>query len=673
MSANRSSSILAVDFGNVHTRAILIDLVDGIYYLVAQGEVQTTAGFPNGDVAIGLARVVEQISRATGRRMMTDDLRQVITPEQPDRSGVDTLIFTASIGRPLRTVLMGLVPSISVASGRRSAAGTYIEIVDTFSLDDPRPEQDRFNALIAARPDLIFIVGGSEGGAEQPVLELAQMARLSLQTARTSSKPIVLFAGNSALIAPMRTLFDGLTTLFVAENVRPTLERESLEAAQLQLALSFDSYTERRGLGFDVIGAMSRLGILPTAQSYELIVGYLGRAQPGGVLAVDTGSAVSTLSASIGGTVSTSIRTDIGLGHSAAALLDAVGMDAVRAWLPFEADESEIRAYALNKTLRPATVPETLRGLYLEHALTRAALGGLLKLSRPTWTPEAVDEVNEPLPPFSTIIGAGAALTRTGRPGMAALLLLDAFQPTGVTTLQADANALIPALGALARVNPEAVVQVLDANGLETLCTAVSLSGAINPGKAAAVVRITTEKGETQTHTVQGGTLWAYPLSLGVRAQVQVNVIGRALTIGGKKRVRFDIEGGTAGLIVDARGRPLPLGATVHERAAQLPLWYAQATGDPVRESPAAWDASAPAAPEPEPAADSTRRERHARKRPTEESVSLAEINAAKQSRPKRGLFGRGRKTQPLRPAEPVMPEAQAQGDDLDDLRRLLP
>ena len=160
MSANRSSSILAVDFGNVHTRAILIDLVDGIYYLVAQGEVQTTAGFPNGDVAIGLARVVEQISDATGRRMVTNDLRQVITPEQPDRSGVATLIFPASIGRPLRTVLMGLVPSISVASGRRSAAGTYIEIVDTFSLDDPRSEQDRFNALIAARPDLIFIVGG---------------------------------------------------------------------------------------------------------------------------------------------------------------------------------------------------------------------------------------------------------------------------------------------------------------------------------------------------------------------------------------------------------------------------------------------------------------------------------------------------------------------------------
>ena len=34
------NSILAVDFGNVHTRALLIDLVDGVYRLVAQAEEQ---------------------------------------------------------------------------------------------------------------------------------------------------------------------------------------------------------------------------------------------------------------------------------------------------------------------------------------------------------------------------------------------------------------------------------------------------------------------------------------------------------------------------------------------------------------------------------------------------------------------------------------------------------
>ena len=34
----------------------------------------------------------------------------------PDRSGVDMFVATASIGRPLRTVVVGLMPEISAAS-----------------------------------------------------------------------------------------------------------------------------------------------------------------------------------------------------------------------------------------------------------------------------------------------------------------------------------------------------------------------------------------------------------------------------------------------------------------------------------------------------------------------------------------------------------------------------
>ena len=84
----------------------------------------------------------------------------------------------------------------------------------------------------------------------------------------------------------IRALFDGLTTLFIAQNVRPSLEDEELETAQLQLALAFDDYRANRGGGFQAVGELSRLGVLPTAQSYNLIVDYLGRTNPGGVLAV---------------------------------------------------------------------------------------------------------------------------------------------------------------------------------------------------------------------------------------------------------------------------------------------------------------------------------------------------------------------------------------------------
>ena len=310
------NSILAVDFGNVHTRALLIDLVDGVYRLVAQAEEQTTGSFPISDVGVGFRRVVQQLSAITGRRFLQDN-GAIITPEQLDRSGVDAFIATASIGRPLRTVLVGLMPDMSIASAQRAATGTYINIVDVISLDDMRSTEDQLNAIILAHPDLIFITGGTENGAREPVLERAQIVRLALHL--TQNHANVLYAGNSALVPQIREMFDNLATLFIADNVRPTLDDEALGTAQAQLASAFDSFSERRGIGFDEVGMMSHVGILPTAQSYHAVVTYLGKiaGRNGGVLAVDIGSAVSTMSASIKDLPATSIRTDVGVGHSA--------------------------------------------------------------------------------------------------------------------------------------------------------------------------------------------------------------------------------------------------------------------------------------------------------------------------------------------------------------------
>ncbi len=583
------NSILAVDFGNIHTRALLIDLVEGVYRLVAVAEERTTGGFPISNVDVGFRRVAAQLATNTGRRFLANDGR-VITPEQPDRSGVDVFIATASIGRPLRTVLIGLTPDMSIASAQRAAAGTYVEIVDVISLDDLRSAQDQLNTIILARPDLIFIVGGTEGGAAEPVLKLARLVRLALRLLGTHAN--VLYAGNSDLVPQITELFENVATIFFADNVRPTLDGEALDTAQEQLARAFDSFTEQRGLGFDEISYMSRVGVLPTAQSYHAIVSYLGKtAAQGGVLALDVGSAVSTLSASVDGHAATSIRTDLGLGHSARSVIDAVGIDAVRMWLPFFADDNEILSYALNKTLYPGSIPETLRSLYFEHALLRAALIGLLRAARPTWTPDqALDDLSEALPYFERIVGAGAGLTGTGQPAMTAMLLLDVLQPVGVVDLQVDASALIPALGALARINAEAVVQVLDASGLEHLCTTVNLSGSPRKGKPALHVSITSiELGETEKFTVSGGELWVYPLSHGVPARVRISVVGRGLSIDGKRRLKLDVDGGTAGLVIDARGRPLPLATNLKVLSVQIPEWYAQVTGDPIFGVPTEW------------------------------------------------------------------------------------
>ncbi len=599
MFANRSGSILAADLGSVHTRLVLFDLVDGSYRLIARAEGRTTSGFPFYDVNVGLVRAVKTISEVTDR-VLLNPTQRIIIPEQPDRSGVDYFVATASTGRPLRTVMLGLVPEISIASGLRAAAGTYVEIVGTFSLDDTRSEEQQVNALVKSSPDLVLITGGTEYGAMEPILQLARSVQLALLLMDRARRPVILYAGNSAIVPQIRTMFDSMTALFVAPNVRPSLEEEYLDGAQLQLGQAFDAYKATRGGGFDTIGQMSERGVLPTAQSYNLIVEYLGRAQTDhGVLAVDVGSAVSSLSAFVNGDVNTIIRTDIGLGHSAHNLFETTSLAALERWLPFPVSHDEIETYTRNKALHPESIPESLREMYIEHALLRTGIQLLVEASQPIWYNTAQPPLNVPLPSFSPIIGAGAGLTRTGSPGFTALLMLDSLQPEGIANLQVDPHGLIPVLGALASVQPEAVVQVLDSTSLESLGTSFSVSGQPRTGKAALKVKIKTENGEVVEQQVDGGNVWIYPLDSGEKAEVEIRVLSRGTSIGGKGRIKQTFEGGTAGLIFDARGRPLTLAKDARGRAGQLPLWVSQATGEPLKELDERWFAP-PAKPEKE-------------------------------------------------------------------------
>jgi len=297
--------------------------------------------------------------------------------------------------------------------------------------------------------------------------------------------------------------------------------------------------------------------------------------------------------------------------------------------------------------------------------MLRAGIQALLEASRPAWMKSANGAVNGLT--FSMMVGAGAGLTQTGHPAFGALLLLDALQPVGVTQLRADPFALIPALGALAHSHPEAVVQVLDSYSLEQLGTAISVSGQPRPGRTAMKIKITTDDRQVIKQEVQGGHLWVYPLPLGKAVRVEVRA-GGGLSIGGRGSLKMTLEGGTAGLIFDARGRPLPLAADARGRAAQLPLWVSEATGDPVKEIDEAWLAPlAEEAVEPVKAAKRRgRRGRQAEEATFEDEVALLEqLEAEGEALPDSRQRGTGR----LRDLTELR-KTDDDGDvDLDDLR----
>ena len=84
---------------------------------------------------------------------------------------------------------------------------------------------------------------------------------------------------------------------------------------------------------------------------------------------------------------------------------------------------------------------------------------------------------SELMPAFEPIIATGGAIARAPRPGYAALALLDAVQPRGITTLVLDPYNLVPAVGAAADLLPMITVQVLESGSFVSLGTVVSPVG----------------------------------------------------------------------------------------------------------------------------------------------------------------------------------------------------
>src|SRR4030042_3652507 len=171
-------SVLAVDVGGATTRAVLFDVVEGVYRLVAVGAATSTAEAPIRDVSAGVRAAIAELQSITGRSMLDAD-GQLITPSQPDGSGVDAFVSTLSAGPTLKTAIMGLLSDVSVESARRLAETCYMRVVDSSGTSDPRPADEQIGALRGLQPDAVVIAGGTDGGASRVVLKMLGPAGLS--------------------------------------------------------------------------------------------------------------------------------------------------------------------------------------------------------------------------------------------------------------------------------------------------------------------------------------------------------------------------------------------------------------------------------------------------------------------------------------------------------------
>jgi len=552
-----SGAILAVDVGSVYTRAILLDVVDGMYRFVARGEAPTTATPPWNNILEGVGRAVREITTATGRKILDED-GELIIPESDAFLGVNCFTATASAGKPIQAVLVGLMPDVSLSSGKRAAESSYLLLADTFSLADRRSPEKQIEALMRARPDVVLIVGGTDGGAVQSIRKQIDTIAMACDLMEHDRRPTILYAGNRDLHGEIETRFvDDVGVNFVAaDNVRPTLESEQLNSAQTYLAALYHRQKLRSG-GFADMGDWSKGGIFPTAHSFSRAVHILSELDEQDILGIDLGSANTTVAACLKGTNYLNVVGSLGMGHGARGLLASKPkLESLTRWLTYDPDSADdVLDYVWNKWLFPQIVPATKASLEMEMAMAREIVRKAVLSARSGWRGV---QPRGPLPAFDTILLSGSTLAQPPHYGWSALAVLDALLPLGVTRLVADPYGLTTALGGIAPFSPRAVVQVLDTGAFVDLGTVISVSGRARRGDVVIRGKLKPAgSGQAEPFEVKYGSIVRLPLEYGVQAELSLQTRHVDLYVEGRRRThKMKVAGGELGVILDARGRP---------------------------------------------------------------------------------------------------------------------
>jgi hypothetical protein len=570
-----ADSLLAIDVGASTTRALLFDVVDGRYRFLAAGSAVTTANAPFKDIGEGVRRALDQLAEISGRLLLRDD-GSIIIPSSPDGSGVDALVATISLGEPLKVIALGLLEDVSLESARRLAATTYTTVIETLSLNDRRKQDARIDLILRTRPDLVIAAGGTEGGADRSIKELLETVGLACRLMPKDGRPQVLFVGNKAIHKDIRAMLGKATQLHYAPNIRPALEMEDLNAAQMKLAKIYQQIYAGKVLGVQELNDWTGGNLLPTATAFGRMIRFLSRLyDPAkGVLGVDMGASASTVIAGFGGNLFTGVYPEFGMGHGLPGILKYTSPKRIARWLTVDLSPEDVRDYIYYKAAYPTSIPATDEELSLEQAILRETLRLSMRKLAVNFPPNATGPNPGVMPWFEPILVRGRSFTNAPSPGRAMLSLLDGLQPTGVTTILLDQSELAAALGAAAAVNPALVVQVLETN-MQNLGAVISPVGNARLGTPILRLQATLEDGSEQKMEVKYGTIEVLSVPLGQTVTLRLQPLHRFdIGMGGPGRGgQLRVVGGVLGVVIDARGRPVILHHDPEQRRKLFGKW----------------------------------------------------------------------------------------------------
>jgi hypothetical protein len=391
-------------------------------------------------------------------------------------------------------------------------------------------------------------------------------------------RPAVLYAGNEKLVEEVKSLVGSLaTTLHFSSNIRPSLEVEDIDPAELELAQMFVTIRKKQLKGLDVLDLWAGGHTLPTSYATGRMVRFLSNVYGfnKGLLSVDLGASSAVIAAGFSKKSVLKTYPQFGLGENLVGLLNFTTVDDILRWSTLDIPPSVIVDYLHQKSLYPGTIPATKEDLVIVQSVAKQALYLAMQAARKDFPKDAAFIKPTLTPLFDPIIAGGATLSDASRPGQSLLLLLDSVQPVGISTVILDQNNLMPMLGAAASQNNILPVQVLESGAFLSVGTVISPVVTTKYGASILKAKVTYGNGTEANVNLKYGFLEMLPLASGETARITIQV-SRGVDIGfgpGSGTKNMPITGGALGIVFDGRGRPLDLPADPVRRRELIKKW----------------------------------------------------------------------------------------------------
>ncbi len=598
--------ILATDCGSTTTKAILIEYHDGEYRLMVRGEAPTTVEAPFEDVTMGVLNAIGEVEELSGRKIL-DENNKIISPAKDEgdhKMGADIYVSTSSAGGGLQMMVAGVVRKMTAESAERAALGAGAIVMDAIASNDKRLPHEQIERIRHLRPDMILLSGGIDGGTTTHVAELAELISAADPKPRLGSgyNLPVIYAGNIEAREIVKDTLGDKVELDIVDNLRPVLERENLHPAREKIHDLFMEHVMAQAPGYKNLMEWTDAPIMPTPGAVGRIIKRVADEENIEVVGVDIGGATTDVFSVFRpegkqeGEFNRTVSANLGMSYSVSNVFAEATLPKVMRWVPFDMDERDLRNRVKNKMIRPTTIPQSLEELIFEQAIAKEALRlafiqhknfatELKGVQQQRTIADAFDQsaaggtiVN--MMALDLLIGSGGVLSHAPRRQQSGLMMIDAFQPEGITKLAVDSIFMMPQLGVMSEVHSKAATEVFNKDCLIHLGTCIAPAGTdVKEGRKMMEYKIelpdsTIEEGEIVYGQIKHIELGFGEDGLPLKAKATLKP-ERHFDLGKGRgdSVNTELSGGVVGIILDGRGRPFDLSTDPKIRVSKLKEW----------------------------------------------------------------------------------------------------